>query len=162
MSTAPFTQPALLPGGSSVTGAPIQFIGKQMLVKVSSQTTGGEFTLLEDVSPALSGPPLHAHTFEEWFYILEGEFLFETDGRQFRAVPGDTVYAPANLPHTFQNISQADGRMLILARPGGVELYFQDLAERMMSDPANVPALAAIGARYGVKVLGPPLAARKT
>jgi hypothetical protein len=30
-----------------------------------------------------------------------------------------------------------------------------------MNDPANVAALSEIGARYGVTLLGPPIAARR-
>jgi Cupin domain len=40
--------------------------------------------VLEDVSPPHHGPPLHKHDFEEFFYILSGEFLFELDGKQLR------------------------------------------------------------------------------
>jgi hypothetical protein len=52
-------------------------------------------------------------------------------------------------------------RMLVIAKPGGLENYFAELAERAMNDPANVSALSEIAARYGVTLLGPPIAARR-
>ena len=60
----------------------------------------------------------------------------------------------------FQNITDEPARMLIVVRPGGIENYFSELAERAMTDPGNVAALDAIATRYGITVLGPPLAAR--
>jgi hypothetical protein len=50
--------------------------------------------------------------------------------------------------------------MLVIARLGGVENYFAELAERAMNGPANVAAFSEIGSRYGVVLLGPPIAAR--
>ena len=116
---------------------------------------------MEDVTPPHHGPPLHAHPFEEWFYILEGSFLFELAGMPFSVAVGDFVHARSNEPHAFQNTSDKDARMLVIAKPGGLENYFAELAERAMNDPANVAALSEIGARYGVTLLGPPIAARR-
>jgi mannose-6-phosphate isomerase-like protein (cupin superfamily) len=62
------------------------------------------------------GPPLPLHYHQdEWWYILEGQFLFEVDGRQIRAGPGATVFAPRGSRHTFQNIGSTPGRMVVTA-----------------------------------------------
>jgi quercetin dioxygenase-like cupin family protein len=165
MPEKPF-QSALAPqqiirSGKSVTGGPIHFIGKDMWVKLAGGNQPGSITVLEDVTPPGHGPPLHAHPFEEWFYILEGSFLFELGGKPFSVAVGDFVHAPSNEPHVFQNTSDKDARMLIIAKPGGLENYFAELAEKAMNDPANVAALSEIGARYGVTLLGAPIAARR-
>lgn len=146
--------------GESCTGAPIRFVGKETFVKLAAGDSAMPITILEDVSPAHHGPPLHAHDFEEFFYILDGAFLFEVDGQQFEARPGDFAHAPAQVPHTFQNITAQPARMLIVVRPGGIENYFTELAACAMADPGNIAALNAIAPRYGIKILGPPLAAR--
>jgi quercetin dioxygenase-like cupin family protein len=151
----------IIRSGKSVTGGPIHFIGKDMWVKLAGGNQPGSITVLEDVTPPGHGPPLHAHPFEEWFYILEGSFLFELGGKPFSVAVGDFVHAPSNKPHVFQNTSDKDARMLIKAKPGGLENYFAELAEKAMNDPANVAALSEIGARYGVTLLGAPIAARR-
>ena len=165
MPEQPFqSAPALqriIRSGESVTGGPIHFIGKDMWVKLAGGDLPGSITVMEDVTPPHHGPPLHAHPFEEWFYILEGSFLFKVAGMPFSVAVGDFVHAPSNEPHVFQNTSDKDARMLVIAKPGGVENYFAELAERAMNDPANVAALSEIGARYGVTLLGPPIAARR-
>jgi quercetin dioxygenase-like cupin family protein len=151
----------IIRSGESVTGGPIHFVGKDMWVKLAGGDLPGSVTVMEDVSPPQHGPPLHAHPFEEWFYILEGSFLFELAGKPFSVAVGDFVHAPSNQPHVFQNTSDKDARMLVIAKPGGLENYFVELAEKAMNDPANVAALSEIGARYGITLLGPPIAARR-
>ena len=42
-----------------------------------------------------------------------------------------------------------------------LENYFAELAERVVNEPGNVAALSEIGARYGITLLGPPIAARR-
>lgn len=153
-------RPTLVRAGESVSGSPLRFIGKEMFVKLAGGTREGSITVIEDVSPPKSGPPLHSHSFVEWFYILEGKFLFEIDGAQAEATAGDFLYAAPDVPHVFQNAGEGTGRMLIIAQPGGVEEYFALLSDRMMNDPTNIQALSAIAMKYGVKLLGPPMAAR--
>jgi len=165
MREQPFQSPPpsqwIIRSGESVTGGPIRFIRKDMWVKLAGGDLPGSITVMEDVTPPHHGPPLHAHPFEEWFYILEGSFLFELAGMPFSVTVGDFVHAPSNEPHVFQNTSDEDARMLVIAKPGGLENYFAELAERAMNDPTNVAALSEIGARYGIVLLGPPIAARR-
>ncbi len=154
--------PIVVRSGESLTGAPIRFVGKETFVKLAAGSGNCPITILEDVSPAHHGPPLHSHEFEEFFYILSGEFLFEVDGKQISTYPGDFVHAPPNIPHVFQNTTNHEARMLVVARPGGIENYFAELAEKLMTDPNDVAGLNAISVRYGITILGPPMAARKT
>jgi len=54
-----------------------------------------------------------------------------------------------------------NARMLLIAKPGGLENYFTELAERTMNDPTNVAAISEISVRYGITLLGPPISARR-
>ena len=87
----------IIRSGESATGGPIHFIGKDMWVKLAGGNQAGSITVLEDVTPPGHGPPLHAHPFEEWFYILEGSFLFELAGIPFDvAVATSSMCPPIN------------------------------------------------------------------
>jgi mannose-6-phosphate isomerase-like protein (cupin superfamily) len=154
-------QPPLVRAGESVTGSPIRFIGKETFVKLASGASASPLTILEDVSPPHHGPPLHKHDFEEFFYILTGAFLFEVDGAQVHAAPGDFLYVPPDVPHVFQNTTDEAAKMLIVVRPGGIENYFMEVAEHLAIDPGDVAGLNAMADRYGITILGPPMAARK-
>lgn len=153
-------QPPVVRAGESLTGAPIRFVGKETLVKLAEENGAAPMTILEDISPPHHGPPLHKHAFEEFFYILSGRFIFEVDGKGFAVQTGDFVHAPANVPHVFQNVTDQEARLLVVVRPGGIENYFIELADRTITDPGNVAALNAIAARYGITILGPPIGAR--
>lgn len=56
--------------------------------------------ILENTFLAKGGPARHLHyDQEEWFYVLEGEFLFEVGADCFQLHPGDSLMAPRQVPH---------------------------------------------------------------
>jgi quercetin dioxygenase-like cupin family protein len=62
--------------------------------KVTTPNPSGVF-ILENTFFAKGGPARHLHyDQEEWFYILEGEFLFEVGADRFRLQPGESLLAP--------------------------------------------------------------------
>jgi quercetin dioxygenase-like cupin family protein len=138
----------------------MRMIGNTLRTKLAVKDAEGSITIMENTVAAHNGPPLHIHPFEESFYILEGTFAFEIDGATFSASPGDFVYVPGNVPHVFQNTTDRDGRYLIVIRPGGIEKYFSECAAHAIGNPNDRAALNALGEKYGIKVLGPPIATR--
>jgi quercetin dioxygenase-like cupin family protein len=49
-------------------------------VLLRSEETGGHVSVTEIVVPPHSaGPPLHMHDFDEAFYLLEGELIFQVE-----------------------------------------------------------------------------------
>lgn len=73
-------------------------------VKGRSTPEGGDgFAVIEYTGTAgLPGPPLHVHhTFEEAWYVLEGEVEFTVEGRGARGRAGTFVLIPRGVPHTF-------------------------------------------------------------
>ncbi len=111
----------------------------------------------------MAGPPLHLHyEQDEWWHILQGQYLFHVDGKDIFASPGDTVFAPRGSRHTFQNIGTTPARALITAVPGGLDIFFEELSAAV--PPGSVPdhdEMADIFAKHGLELLGPPLGARK-
>ena len=87
--------------------------------------------------------------------------MFELAGVPFSVGVGDFVHARSHEPHVFQNTSDKNARMLVVAKPGGLENYFAELVERTMNDPTNVAAISEISVRYGITLLGPPISARR-
>ena len=80
---------------------------------------------------ASQGPFLHTHDFDEAFYIVEGELVFQVGDDLVTARAGDLAFAPRNVPHTFTNRSEAEARYLLVITPAGFERYFG----RMTDDP---------------------------
>ena len=136
-------------------------IGNTLRLKLIANDDAGSVTVMVNTVAAHNGPPLHVHPFEESFYILEGSFVFEIDGVAHNATPGDFVHVPGNVPHVFQNTTDRDGRYLILIRPAGIEKFFAECTAHAISNPNDIAGMNALGENYGVKILGPPIAARE-
>jgi len=134
------------------------FGGVEFLVKVSSEESGGAFTLLDNINPAGTYLPPHVHAREdETFYILEGEFEFYVADQTLRAGPGATVYAPRGIPHAFKVLSPTPGRALVVTTPGGFEHCMEELSALPL-DPPDMPQVFQVCARYGIEFLPPPAA----
>ena len=73
--------------GKDRFGEPISlFEGDTFFTKVSTQDTAGDVYLFESICDKKGGPALHYH-FEqdEFWYILEGEFLFQVGDQRLIA-----------------------------------------------------------------------------
>jgi quercetin dioxygenase-like cupin family protein len=122
--------------------------------KITGQENSGIF-VLENTFHAKGGPARHLHIEQdEWFYALEGEFLFEVGSERFRLYPGDTLLAPRNIPHVWAFDGEKRGRILITFLPAGkMEAFFREVA-KANTMPAQDPALWRA---HGMELLGPPL-----
>src|SRR5215468_5949300 len=62
--------------------------------KVSGQDSSGLF-ILENTFRAKGGPARHLHyEQDEWFYVLEGEFIIDVGEKRVTLKPGDSLLAP--------------------------------------------------------------------
>jgi mannose-6-phosphate isomerase-like protein (cupin superfamily) len=137
-------------------GKPLKIFSDTVYIKLGSEDTGGRYSLIEDVTPAGEGTPLHVHHREdEGFYILEGEYLFEAAGERFEAHAGDFVFVPKDMAHRFLNVGQTTGTMLLTLEPAGLEIFFEELAA--IAGPPDPAKLAPLFEKYGLELLGPPL-----
>lgn len=153
-------QPYLLRQGE---GEALWFVGNLVTIKAGGAATRGRLTVVEFLNPAGFAPPLHRHRDEdELFYVLSGTASFRCDGQELEAGPGDFVFLPAGLPHTFIVGPEQPLRALQITAPAGFESFAAEAGEpareRRLPDPAPVDAakLAAAGARHGVEILAPP------
>ena len=99
--------------------------------KVGGSETGGGLFLMEHRNMVQGGPDLHMHlNQEEWFYVIEGEVLFQVGEQRLHLHAGESVLGPRRVPHTFSSVGVTPGRMLIAFTPAGkMEDYFLDLED---------------------------------
>ena len=84
---------------------------EQVWTKISGQDTGGAWSAFESLVPARYGVPLHQHhSQDEWFWILEGDFVFEVGGEDFRLSQGMSLLAPRKVAHRWSNCTENAGR----------------------------------------------------
>jgi mannose-6-phosphate isomerase-like protein (cupin superfamily) len=149
----------LVKAGKDRIGGTLNALGVETSVKISSHDSGGAYSMMEASYPPNSGPPLHLHRREdEWWYILEGNFVFEIDGERVHAGPGDKIFGPLGTRHTLLNIGSAPGKTLVTVVPGGLDKFFQELSAMVPpGTPPDRTAIQPIFTKYGLELLGPPL-----
>src|SRR3954451_2565999 len=127
-------------------------------VMLRSEETGGYVSVTEIVvPPAGAGPPLHTHDFDEAFYLLEGELIFQLGDALVTKGAGELFFAPRNLPHALANHGDAPARYLLTCTPAGFERHWA----RIAAEAAGIAAPPwALGPIPEVTVVGPPIAAR--
>jgi quercetin dioxygenase-like cupin family protein len=140
--------------------------GHMATFKITSEDTGGAYTITEETWPPQVGPPPHIHhTQEETFYILEGEMEFVTDGTTpttTRATAGSVVRIPRGVLRDYRNVGLEPARVLVLFAPGGFEGFFEEVGELVTDQsappegPPDVEKLVAAAAKYGAEIPPPP------
>jgi mannose-6-phosphate isomerase-like protein (cupin superfamily) len=121
----------------------------EVVIKASADTTGGAFTIFEENEPV--DTPVHVHEHEdELFYVLEGEHLFQVGDQEFRAGPGELVFAPRGVPHAQRRVVPRTGRILVLTSPAGFEGFFRELAEADRTGVLGPDSRASASKNYGI------------
>lgn len=145
--------------GQSAANEPFNVFGDIMYVKLTGKDTDGRSTVIECVTPPNEGPPLHVHhRDDEGFYVIEGDFQFEIDGKREVAHTGDYLWVKRGTPHCFQNTGATTGRLLLTLEPSGAELFFGEIAG--VEGPPDPAKLKPLFEKYGMELLGPPLSKR--
>jgi quercetin dioxygenase-like cupin family protein len=123
--------------------------------KVVPEDSNGLF-ILENTFHAKGGPARHLHyEQDEWFYVLEGEFLIEVGQERTRLRPGDSLLAPRRVPHVWAYVGEARGRILITFLPAGkMEAFFREVTRANAMPPLDPELWRA----HGMELTGPPLA----
>jgi mannose-6-phosphate isomerase-like protein (cupin superfamily) len=113
--------------------------------KVTGKETNGAFTVMDQIIQPQGGPPPHIHHREdEAFYILDGTFLFLCGDKETVFDKGSFVYVPKGVLHTFKNIGEQQGRLLVTVTPAGLEDFFYAVgspAHDAHTPPAFDPAI---------------------
>ncbi len=130
-------------------GERLRFGEVEVVVKASSDTTGGAFTVFEENEPV--DTPLHVHENEdELFYVLEGRHVFQVGEAEFQVGPGGLVFAPRGVPHAQRRMVPRSGRVLVLTSPAGFEGFFRELADADRDGSIGPEAYVRASKKYGV------------
>jgi mannose-6-phosphate isomerase-like protein (cupin superfamily) len=113
----------------------------------------GRFGLIEHpIIPNGLACPMHLHTREDEFsFILEGRWGFQLGDEIVYGEPGDLVYKPRNVWHSFWNASDRPARLLEIISPSGFEHYFVELAALFEKHGPDRPDLfVELNEKYGL------------
>ena len=137
---------------TETTTAPLGALGARLLM--DGGDSDGRFGLVEHpIAPRGLAAPLHLHTREdEYSFVLEGRWGFQLADEVVFAEPGDLVYKPRDVWHTFWNASDEPARLLEIISPSGFERFFPEVSAVLMEHGPDSPELLGeVGERYGLK-----------
>jgi quercetin dioxygenase-like cupin family protein len=126
-------------------------------IKISGSDTENDLVVFEQTGLTPNGgPPLHIHPFQdEWFYVIEGEYLFQVGDRKYSMKPGDTIFLPRNIPHAFIQLTE-HGKMIVSYLPAGkMEAFFQ-LTDQWSASPTK-EEIVTVFKDHDMEIVGPPL-----
>lgn len=129
-------------------------------IKISGRDTDNELAVFEQTGLTPNGgPPLHIHPGQdEWFYIVEGEYLFQVGEDKFQMKPGDTIFLPRNVAHAFVQLTEK-GKAIVSYLPAGKMEDFFATTDKWNSPPSK-EEIAKVFEDHDMRVVGQPLNVR--
>ncbi|MFP5332218.1 MAG: cupin domain-containing protein [Acidimicrobiia bacterium] len=134
--------------------------------KALASQVGGDFTAIEVRAGGGMAIPVHYHDTEtEAFYVADGAITLVVGDDEVHARSGSFVFVPPGVRHAFRFESQ--GIMLLLfTRGSSHEGLFREIGEvapqRVVPPPPDtfpdLEHMAGVAARFGTRIVGPPLA----
>ncbi len=123
-------------------------------IKISGKDTNNDLAVFEQTGQSPNGgPPLHIHTDQdEWFFITEGEYLFQCGSDKFHMKAGDTIFLPRNVPHAFVQLTEK-AKTIVSYMPGGKMEEFFAVTDKWTSPPSK-EEIAKVFSDHGMKIVG--------
>jgi mannose-6-phosphate isomerase-like protein (cupin superfamily) len=146
--------PLLVPADQDLFGEQRGLGVSAITFKVMSRDSRDVF-IIENTFHEKGGPARHLHyEQDEWFYIVEGEFIMEIGQDQFRLTPGDSILGPSKTPHVWAFTGGPRGKILIAFLPAGrMEAFFREVTKANAMPPQDPELWRA----HGMELVGPPL-----
>ena len=114
-------------------------------VLLRSEQSGGQVSVIYNiVAPRAKGPSLHKHDFDEAFYIIEGELVFQVEDELITKRKGDLAFAPRNVPHALTNRTDEPAHYVLVCTPAGLERSFARMAAEQAGEEPPEWALQPI------------------
>lgn len=131
-------------------GEELSVMGAQVRFLCEADKTDRQWSLMEVTVPLRSGPPPHHHSWDEAYYVVEGEVRFSVNGRDQLVKAGDFLYAPGGTVHGFQGASEKAARMLIFDAPAHAESFFREVEREVKEMPRDLAKVPQIGDRHQI------------
>ncbi len=126
-------------------------------IKVSALDTNGGLFITEITDVLKGGVARHFHhEQEEWFCVIESEYIIEVGDERYKLGPGDSVFAPRKVEHVWAHVGEGTGRLILALQPAGeIEAFFDELAK--LGDSPQREDLQRVFSMHGLELTGPPL-----
>ena len=132
--------------------------GRDLVFKVTGESTGGAFDYFTVQVAPHGGPPLHVHhKQEETIHVLRGRIKVRIGEEIFELDTGGFAYLPSKVPHAFLNLTDAPAEIIVVYTPGGGHHFYKELGPATRNGTPDRAVVAAIFEKHDMSLLGPPL-----
>lgn len=131
----------------------LNVLGMKIKFLCTSENTDGRISSMLNTVPKGLGAPLHAHPWDEAFYILSGCVALQIGHDCHELHPGDYVLVPANAPHAFTGLSDEEGLMIAFESPSHSHQFFKEIHNTVKRVPEDLNKMPAIGERHQVSFI---------
>lgn len=130
-------------------------------IKISATDTENDLAVFEQTGLTPNGgPPLHIHpNQDEWFYVIDGQYLFQVGTDKYQMKAGDTIFLPRNVQHAFIQLTEK-GKMIVSYLPAGKMEAFFKVTDKWTNPPSK-EEIIKVFADHDMKVVGAPLKAEE-
>ncbi len=115
------------------------------MFRATCKQTDGGFILFGQTSQQGKTTPVHGHSEDEAFYVLDGELVVHIDGTDHPGKPGSIIVVPLQTPHAFRAKPVRTGSERQAIQPPAHELP--------EPGPPDLARLGAASQQYGVEIL---------
>jgi len=120
-----FSTPVYEPGKQQET---LSVIGNTIKVIIGGEQTEDAYSVFELSVPPDIGPGLHIdQAWDEWWFVIKGTFLFTLDGQPMELSAGAFARGPKGVPHSFKNVGETTGKLVMITMPSGLEKFFRNV-----------------------------------
>lgn len=140
-------------------GAVHRLAADRFTIKLEGTEEHAPFCLFEyEAAPGVPGPPRHVHhTFEEAWFILDGDVTFSLDERVAVGRRGDFLWVPRGAVHTFAVAGDVPARWVGILSPGRYVAMLDDLGALLAATPMpSLDDMVTVFRRHDSDIVPPP------
>ncbi|MGU7780832.1 cupin domain-containing protein [Burkholderia sp. PU8-34] len=129
----------------------LNVLGEKITVLADHAATQGYEVFLQHGAEG-SGPPPHAHDWDESFFVIDGSVELTCDGTTSVATAGSFVHVPAGTVHSFRCGSGGVEMLSIASHTSQAANLFTTIDREVTAMPPDVSKLVEIATRYGARL----------
>ena len=142
----------------------VWFAGALAHLRAGAAETDGRWAMVDQIAERGYSVPLHIHNREaETLLVIDGTVRVVCGDAEYLLSAGGLTILPMGRSHAFV-VTSPTARILALTEPAGFEEFVAEVGTPrtgpgLPPEPAAPPdfaALAAVAARYGIEIVGPP------
>ena len=131
--------------------------GQPVELLLTSDQTGGAFSIGRQTCAAGTGTPPHMHLHEdEVFSVVSGRFEIFSNDAWTEIAPNGIAFAPRGHVHCFRNCGDSDGVIQFICSGNRFDIFLEGLANYLL--PTDLQAMIDYSLTFGITypTLPPP------